>query len=1030
MKHPTPTGVSRSGWLALTLACLLVGTALLGGFRPQMARADEMGEVPYRTPEEPLPDEVAAWRDTYRQHPGLFRLTVGDTTYLLISWGEKRTGGYGMALDRIRREGEFLVAEVTLTAPGPGDIVTQVITYPHLLVALPATEAPFAAEFKGASWAPPGEGLPLCSPNLFVSRPLPLTPVSGPLRVTAVVRRTLGTVRVSIEDGHDVLGTATVEPGSAGTWASLAVDLNFRPASNPFGHLIFSVKDATTGRWVEEMGVPVRFATGVPADFPDVEGHWGAGYIRRALARGFVNGYPDGRFHPDDEITRAQFLRIVTTARGLLQGTPHAPTPTGTSADTIPARTIGDAPSPTDTAGHWAAPYIDAALSAGVLRKDDYPDGRFQPDLAATRLEMVVWLIRALGKEEQAGSAESRESARGYRDYSNIPDGLRGYVGLATQLGITTGVPGSLFAPNWHATRAQATVMILRALDTREAAEAALAFFRRWGELDLEGMKTLMLPPPEKFIPDSDIVFAPFYPKKYPEDLPEFLRASRDLVNQYDADAWKNARVMQSRADPSAGVASVRVELRLGRAPYQIWADMELTDETPAVWRLRMIDSLPITSGVQVPPSSYSLERLQPMDVRDLDGQPGAEILGWAFWGEYEGMGREPSGARGLFSMREGKIEKLWFTREGPAPDRVWTGEGVMGHLTAPDALDLLLVSRPANLDGRPVSPDGPQLGLYRLRTTPGTGNTPWDGEEATAGSGHASASPEKVADVAWPGVAPAGTSVYYGLMAARPLDATPGDEVVISAFCTPPQGAAYQLVVICRLEGTSLRVLGTHRSPAGQSLYLTFAEPPAGQPASAPHRLYVWTVSGEGVTALTFRDGKPVWEPLPVACYRLLAAADLDGDDRDEFLVETARHRLQLLDAAGRLLWETTAYKDARHAWTGQYEGRAVMVLAEAGADGTRVVRWEAGRPAGTTPTGATGGAIPGGQPGTDTAGITFERTWESPLLGRFNISALWVKDLDGDGDLELVVASTDNHLAPADYLHVFDLRQGWGPR
>lgn len=159
--------------------------------------------------------------------------------------------------------------------------------------------------------------------------------------------------------------------------------------------------------------------------------------------------------------------------------------------------------------------------------------------------------------------------------------------------------------------------------------------------------------------------------------------------------------------------------------------------------------------------------------------------------------------------------------------------------------------------------------------------------------------------------------------------------------------------MVICRLEGASLRVLSTHRSPAGQSLYLTFARPTAGQPAtaSAPHRLYVWTLRGEEITTLTFRDGKPGWESLPVAHYRLLAAADLDGDDRDEFLVETARHRLQLLDAAGRLLWETAAYKDAKHAWMGLHDGRVVMVLAEAGADGTRVVRWEAGRPAGTPP-------------------------------------------------------------------------------
>ncbi|MBC7338994.1 MAG: hypothetical protein H5U04_03930 [Firmicutes bacterium] len=80
-------------------------------------------------------------------------------------------------------------------------------------------------------------------------------------------------------------------------------------------------------------------------------------------------------------------------------------------------------------------------------------------------------------------------------------------------------------------------------------------------------------------------------------------------------------------------------------------------------------------------------------------------------------------------------------------------------------------------------------------------------------------------------------------------------------------------------------------------------------------------------------------------------------------------------------------------------------MVLAEAGADGTRVARWEAG-------------------PDSDKAGINFERTWESPLLGKSTIWGLWVRGLDGDGDLEVMVTCTDNYLAPADYLHVFELR------
>ncbi|HHW26082.1 MAG TPA: S-layer homology domain-containing protein, partial [Firmicutes bacterium] len=45
--------------------------------------------------------------------------------------------------------------------------------------------------------------------------------------------------------------------------------------------------------------------------FPDVEGHWAEKYINSAAAKGWVEGYPDGTFRPDDYITRAEFVTLV-----------------------------------------------------------------------------------------------------------------------------------------------------------------------------------------------------------------------------------------------------------------------------------------------------------------------------------------------------------------------------------------------------------------------------------------------------------------------------------------------------------------------------------------------------------------------------------------------------------------------------------------------------------------------------------------------------------------------------------------------
>ena len=46
-------------------------------------------------------------------------------------------------------------------------------------------------------------------------------------------------------------------------------------------------------------------------NFTDIAGHWGNRYINSAARKGWVNGYPDGTFKPDQHITRAEFMTLV-----------------------------------------------------------------------------------------------------------------------------------------------------------------------------------------------------------------------------------------------------------------------------------------------------------------------------------------------------------------------------------------------------------------------------------------------------------------------------------------------------------------------------------------------------------------------------------------------------------------------------------------------------------------------------------------------------------------------------------------------
>ena len=48
--------------------------------------------------------------------------------------------------------------------------------------------------------------------------------------------------------------------------------------------------------------------------FSDVSGHWAEGYIAYAAGLGFVQGYEDGTFRPDEPITRAEVATLMNNS--------------------------------------------------------------------------------------------------------------------------------------------------------------------------------------------------------------------------------------------------------------------------------------------------------------------------------------------------------------------------------------------------------------------------------------------------------------------------------------------------------------------------------------------------------------------------------------------------------------------------------------------------------------------------------------------------------------------------------------------
>ena len=115
-------------------------------------------------------------------------------------------------------------------------------------------------------------------------------------------------------------------------------------------------------------------------NYSDVsEDAWYNNAVSTLSNAGIIDGYEDGTFKPDGNITRAEFATIAVR---FFEATYDG----------------GDLFS--DIAGHWAQDYINEAANAGIV--DGYPDGTFQPQQLITRAEAVTMVNRTIDRHPDA----------------------------------------------------------------------------------------------------------------------------------------------------------------------------------------------------------------------------------------------------------------------------------------------------------------------------------------------------------------------------------------------------------------------------------------------------------------------------------------------------------------------------------------------------------------------------------------------------------------------------------------------------
>ncbi|RQD75053.1 MAG: protease complex subunit PrcB family protein [Candidatus Syntrophonatronum acetioxidans] len=88
----------------------------------------------YRPPEEELPEEIKEWVNrSLTINMGQSQI-YDEKLYILVTYGERPTGGYKVRVTDIVLKDDVLKVKVYFKAPEEGDLVTQAITYPYDLV--------------------------------------------------------------------------------------------------------------------------------------------------------------------------------------------------------------------------------------------------------------------------------------------------------------------------------------------------------------------------------------------------------------------------------------------------------------------------------------------------------------------------------------------------------------------------------------------------------------------------------------------------------------------------------------------------------------------------------------------------------------------------------------------------------------------------------------------------------------------------------------------------------------------------------
>ena len=162
----------------------------------------------------------------------------------------------------------------------------------------------------------------------------------------------------------------------------------------------------------------------------DIKGHWAEGFINDFVSKGYIGGYDDNTFRPNNSITRAEFVKIVNRTFGFTEKATEG---------------FKDVAS-----NKWYYDDILIAKKAGYI--DGYDDNTFRPDNLITREEASKIIAMVKGYKG--------DGILDFDDTSQISNWAKSYVDALCDNNIINGYDDNTFKPKNRITRAETVKML------------------------------------------------------------------------------------------------------------------------------------------------------------------------------------------------------------------------------------------------------------------------------------------------------------------------------------------------------------------------------------------------------------------------------------------------------------------------------------------------------------------------------------------------------------------------------------------